>query len=171
MTIRQAPSPNFNDRSPDVPVSLVVLHGTAGDIAASESWLRCHASQASAHYLIDRAGAVVQLVDESKRAWHAGVSEWRGQADPRGSVNGFSIGIELVNRGPLSGDATRAAQEPYTPEQYHAAAELCADIVRRRGITFDNIVGHCHVAPVRKTDPWLYFEWGTFFRLLTEALR
>ena len=91
---REVPSPNWNERR--LPVSMVVLHYT-GMRSADEALERmCDpAAEVSAHYMIDEDGTVIQLVDDEKRAWHAGKSYWRGETD----INSASIGIELVNPG------------------------------------------------------------------------
>src|SRR5215831_7488647 len=86
------PSPNFDDRRP----VFVVIHHTSNDtVAQALSVLRDPAREVSAHYLVGRDGHVYQLVDERKRAWHAGVSRWGGDPD----LNSSSIGIELDNDG------------------------------------------------------------------------
>ena len=108
------------------------------------------AAQVSAHYLIDEDGAITRLVDEAKRAWHAGVSMWRGQA----GVNARSIGIELVNPGHEFG------YRPFPEAQMQALEELVAAILARHpAILADNIVGHSDVAPTRKADPGELFDW------------
>lgn len=101
---------------------------------------------ASAHYMIDRAGVIYSLVPESRQAYHAGVSTWRG----RDGLNGWSLGIELL----------ATATSGYTDDQYAACAHLCADIITRHGVPLENIVGHSDVAPGRKRDPGLLFDWG-----------
>ncbi|MEY4721829.1 MAG: hypothetical protein RIQ46_1554, partial [Pseudomonadota bacterium] len=91
---RHAPSPNWNERL--LPVTMVVLHYTGMESADAALSRMCDpAAEVSAHYMIDEDGTVTQLVDEGKRAWHAGRSCWRGVRD----VNSASVGIELVNPG------------------------------------------------------------------------
>ena len=88
------PSPNFNDRQ--LPIAMVVLHYTGMQSgAAAIDWLANPESGVSAHYVIAEDGTVLRMVDEARRAWHAGRSYWRGIAD----VNSASIGIEIVNPG------------------------------------------------------------------------
>jgi N-acetylmuramoyl-L-alanine amidase len=94
----------------------------------------------SAHYLIDVDGDTIHLVHESDEAWHAGVSTWKGVDN----VNDFSVGIELVN----PNDGT-----PFPPAQLAAAVGLCKCLVRDYGVALEDIVGHLHIAPGRKTDP------------------
>src|SRR3546814_9326980 len=88
------PSPNFDERK--LPVSMLVLHDTGmADAASAIEWMANPASKVSAHYCVTEDGQVVKMVDEDKRAWHAGLSYWRGITD----VNSASIGIEIVNPG------------------------------------------------------------------------
>ena len=108
----------------------------------------------SAHYLIDRDGIVWQTVSEEKRAWHAGESRMPFPTDSRENVNHFSIGIELLGR----------EDESFTEAQYQALAELCAHIIARHPISA--IIGHQHIAPLRKTDPGPHFNWGQLRALL-----
>jgi N-acetylmuramoyl-L-alanine amidase len=140
------PSPNFNDRPADEKPSLIVIHytGMASTGAALER-LSNPASGVSCHYLIDERGRIYRMVEEGKRAWHAGVSHWRG----RGDVNSRSIGIELSNRG----------YEEFTQAQQEALVRLCKDIMRRHGIPPENVVGHSDIAPDRKQDPGPRFPW------------
>jgi N-acetylmuramoyl-L-alanine amidase len=88
------PSPNFDDRK--LPVTMIVLHYTGmPDCEGAMARLCSPDSKVSAHYCVDEDGSIFQLVDESKRAWHAGKSRWRGITD----VNSASVGIEIVNPG------------------------------------------------------------------------
>ncbi|MGX7896666.1 N-acetylmuramoyl-L-alanine amidase [Tsuneonella sp. HG222] len=146
---REAPSPNWNDRGEDT-ISMVVLHYT-DMLSADEAIARMCDPEAevSAHYLVSREGEVVRLVDEDKRAWHAGVSFWRGHAN----VNGKSIGIELDNPGHTNG------YEPFPDAQIEALIPLLARIVRRYDIPRANVVGHSDIAPQRKLDPGELFPW------------
>jgi len=143
------PSPNFDMRT--MPVSLVVLHYTAAPIKESLAVLRDGRGRArvSSHYLVAENGTIFRLVDETDRAWHAGVSRWRDITD----VNSASIGIEIVNLGHDRFGRPR----PYTAEQIEAVTRLCLDIQSRYDIT--DVVGHSDVAPVRKIDPGELFPW------------
>ncbi|MEG3618807.1 N-acetylmuramoyl-L-alanine amidase [Magnetovibrio sp. PR-2] len=144
-------SPNFNDRPPDVPIDMLVLHYTGMQSANAALDRLCDAeAEVSAHYLIEEDGTVHRLVDEDKRAWHAGVSWWRGATD----VNSRSIGIELVNPGHEFG--YRAFLEP----QMVALEGLAGAILKRHAIPGRNVVGHSDVAPLRKTDPGELFDWA-----------
>ena len=148
------PSPNFNDRL--LPVSMLVLHYTGMlDAPSAIQRLSDPASDVSSHYLIAEDGQVVRMVDEDKRAWHAGKSWWRGVTD----VNSASIGIELVNPGHEHG------YRPFPEPQMAALIPLMAEITRRHAITRGNIVGHSDVAPARKEDPGELFDWERLARL------
>jgi N-acetylmuramoyl-L-alanine amidase len=152
--IIERPSPNFDERK--LPVSMIVLHYTGMvDAASAIQRLTDPASKVSSHYLITEDGAVVRLVAEEKRAWHAGQAHWRGIDD----VNSASIGIELVNPGHEYG------YRPFAEPQMQALLPLMADIVARHGVTRGNIVGHSDVAPSRKDDPGELFDWERLAKL------
>lgn len=144
---RALPSPNWDERA--LPVTMVVLHYTEMERDAALQRLTDPEAKVSAHYFISEDGEVVRLVDEDKRAWHAGASYWRGHKD----VNSASIGIELDNPGHANG--YRAFSEP----QIDALVPLLADIVGRHDIPRANVVGHSDVAPARKVDPGELFPW------------
>ena len=145
---REAPSPNFNERTE--PVSMVVLHYTEMQSAEEAIERMCDpASEVSAHYLITEQGEVVRLVPEDKRAWHAGASYWRGHTD----VNSLSIGIELDHPGHMWG------YREFSEAQFEALVPLLARIVRKYGIPRANVVGHSDIAPTRKIDPGELFPW------------
>jgi N-acetylmuramoyl-L-alanine amidase len=150
VTIIDSPSPNQGARPAGVTPSLVVIHGTVGTDNGDLAWLRTEKAAVSYHYLIQRTGAIHRLVRPERRAWHAGASSWRGVPN----VNDYSIGIGLSNLG---------SGESYTEAQYDAAGWLSAIFAREYGIGLEEVVGHCHVSPGRKTDPWLNFEWGRLF--------
>ena len=144
------PSPNFGPRPPGAAIDMVILHYTGMRTAEEALERLCDPdAEVSAHYAIDEDGEILRLVDESRRAWHAGQSCWRGDTD----INDRSIGIELVNPGHEFG--YRAFPEP----QMTALEELLGDIVRRRGIAPARILGHSDVAPARKRDPGELFDW------------
>jgi N-acetylmuramoyl-L-alanine amidase len=145
---REQPSPNWDAR--DERISMVVLHYT--DMPSAEAALArlCDpAAKVSSHYLITEQGEVVRLVDESRRAWHAGRSFWRGKAN----VNGASIGIELANPGHTCG------YRPFPEAQIEALVPLLHRIVKTYDIPRANVVGHSDVAPRRKLDPGELFPW------------
>ena len=161
--ILDKPSPNQGARPPGVEPDLLVLHGTVGSDAGDLAWLSNAESKVSYHYLIQRDGTVYRLVPEARKAWHAGVSSWEG----RDNCNAYSIGIGLSNLGPKGSQEF----EPFTREQYKAAGWLCADIMERYGIPFERVVGHQHISPGRKTDPWLHFQWTRLVADILEAER
>ncbi len=148
---RYSPSPNFNERKPDVPLRYIVLHYTGMNTPAE--WVKAvcdPATELSAHYLIEENGRVVQLVDEAHRAWHAGKSFWRGITD----MNSASIGIELANPGHENG------YKAYSLMQIAAVKEMVRDIVRRRKLDPRTcLLGHSDIAPTRKSDPGERFPW------------
>ena len=136
------PSPNFDQRRPN----FIVLHQTSNDNAATAlATLTDPRRKVSAHYLIGRDGAVMQLVDESARAWHAGDSWWGGMSD----LNSASIGIELDNTG----------NEAFAEPQILALLALLEDLRTRHRIPAANVLGHGDVAPGRKVDPSRWFPW------------
>ncbi len=129
---------------------MLVIHYTGMRSAAAARERLCDpASRVSAHYMIDEDGLVWTLVPEERRAWHAGVSCWRGRSD----INARSVGIELVNPGHRFG--YRAFPDP----QIDALTELCDQILGRYPIPARNVVGHSDVAPTRKQDPGELFPW------------
>ncbi|PHS27928.1 MAG: N-acetylmuramoyl-L-alanine amidase [Robiginitomaculum sp.] len=143
-----APSPNQNDRA--LPLTMLVLHYTGMETGqAALDRLRDPAAKVSAHYVLEEDGRLLKLVEEHRRAWHAGVSFWRGLTD----LNSASIGIEIVNGGHDFG-------LPDFPEaQMQALIPLCQGIIARHNIAPHNIVGHSDIAPTRKQDPGERFDW------------
>lgn len=149
--VRDLPSPNHDARPGDGTVDTLVLHYTGmADAAAAAARLRDPASKVSCHYLVDEDGAVLRLVPESRRAWHAGVSCWRGR--PR--LNDRSIGIEIVNPGHEFG------YRPFPALQMAAVCDLCLAVLARHPIAARDVVGHADVAPDRKRDPGELFDWA-----------
>ena len=137
-------SPNFDERRPN----FVIIHHTSDDtVEEALGTLTDPRRAVSAHYLIGRDGAVLQLVDERDRAWHAGESKWGADTD----INSSSLGIELDNNG----------HEPFPDAQISALLALLSDIAQRYPIPGANVLGHADVAPRRKTDPSRYFPWKT----------
>lgn len=151
MNIFSHPSPNYNERPNGHPIEWIVLHYTALiDTKTSLAWM-CNPEKAvSAHYLICRTGVVYQLVDDAKRAWHAGESEWKEYQN----LNHSSIGIELDNNG----------FEPYSPVQIRVLLELL-DLMCKKHSTLKkkNILGHNDIAPLRKIDPGPHFPWEMLY--------
>ncbi len=148
MNFIEAVSPNFNERT--VPPDMLVLHYT-GMQSGPEALARLcdEQSKVSSHYLVEEDGRVFRLVPEERRAWHAGVSFWKGESD----INGRSIGVEIVNPGHEFG------YRPFPEAQIAAVIELVADIRTRWSIEDSRIIGHSDVAPDRKQDPGELFPW------------
>ncbi|HXS39564.1 MAG TPA: N-acetylmuramoyl-L-alanine amidase [Stellaceae bacterium] len=150
MKLRDRPSPNFDARPGAGGVEMLILHYTGMRTAAEALDRLCDpAAKVSAHYLIDEDGAVWRLVDEARRAWHAGLSCWRDCRD----VNGASIGIELVNPGHEFG------YRAFPEAQMRALEELARGILKRHPMPPRAVLGHSDVAPQRKQDPGELFDW------------
>jgi N-acetylmuramoyl-L-alanine amidase len=151
LRVRELLSPNLDER-PDGPgsVNMLILHYTGMQTAqAAIDRLRDPDAKVSSHYVVDEDGAVLHLVPEEKRAFHAGVSFWRG----RRVLNDVSIGIEIVNPGHEWG------YRPFPAAQMDAVRELCLGILSRHAIPARNVVGHSDIAPNRKQDPGELFPW------------
>jgi N-acetylmuramoyl-L-alanine amidase len=153
MNIKQVHCPYFNKRG-DAKPSFLILHYTATKTAKEaldDYFLHPNPpnGEVSAHYLIDEDGLVSQLVEEEKRAYHAGVSYWRGTPD----LNTHSIGIEIVNPGHDYGYI------PFTEKQMKAVLKLSQDILARHNIPASHVLGHSDVALSRKIDPGELFDW------------
>ena len=150
LRITDLPSPNQDDRPADQPIDMLILHYTGmrtGQAAIDR--LRSEEAQVSSHYVVEEDGAVFRLVPEQRRAWHAGISRWRGHE----MLNGRSIGIEIVNPGHEWG------YRDFPALQMAAVCDLCLEILSRHPIPARNIVGHSDVAPDRKDDPGEKFDW------------
>jgi len=148
-TARAVPSPNHDERQNAIDILLLHYTGMASAEAALAR-LTDPAVKVSSHYLVYEDGGIDQLVPEARRAWHAGLSSWQGVTD----INSRSIGIEIVNRG-------HDFDYPDFPNaQINAVIALCRDVVERRGISKQRVLGHSDVAPVRKQDPGEKFPWA-----------
>lgn len=146
----ERPSPNHDERPHDQAIDMLVLHYTGMTSAEAALERLCDPdAKVSAHYLIDEDGTLYRLVEEGRRAWHAGVSFWRGETN----INARSIGIELVNPGHEFG------YRRFPPPQMAALVRLAQDVLARRPIPPRNVVGHSDVAPQRKQDPGELFDW------------
>ena len=129
---------------------MLVLHYTGMKTAREAiDRLRDPEAKVSSHYVIDENGEIYSLVDEDKRAWHAGVSSWKGKTD----INSRSVGIEIVNPGHEFG------YRPFPEKQILSVIHLSKEIIKRNFILSENIVGHSDIAPNRKTDPGELFPW------------
>ena len=174
--VRRRPSPNCDERPPGAVVDMVVIHGISlppgrfggGFVEAlftnrldpdlHPSFKELRGLRVSAHLLIDRRGALTQFVPFAGRAWHAGESCFEG----RSRCNDYSIGIELEGC-----DAV-----PYSEAQYEALIQVLRLLLRHYpAITPARVVGHCHVAPGRKTDPGPAFDWPRLRAALQPPVR
>ncbi len=148
---RVRPAVNHEARKGGAVPDILLLHYTGTPTVEFAIELLTEAEPGvSCHYVIDEAGGIIQLVPEALRAWHAGVSHWRGVTD----INSCSIGIEIQNPGHDGG-------YPDFPEaQMRAVEALSLDIVRRHNIRPERVLAHSDVAPKRKIDPGEKFDWG-----------
>lgn len=168
---RWVPSQNYNERPDSNPINMLVVHNISLppnefggayieaffsnglDSTAHPYFEEIKDLKVSSHLLIKRDGEVVQFVPFNKRAWHAGVSEYCGKTN----CNDFSIGVELEG----------ADHIPYTQEQYDKLADVTKCLCQHYPqITLDRIVGHCDIAPERKTDPGPSFDWSRYKQLI-----
>ncbi len=150
LAIEDRPSPNHDARPDATPIDMIVLHYTGMPTAAAAlARLADPAAEVSAHYVVAEDGLIWRMVPETRRAWHAGVSYWRGASD----INARSIGIEIVNPG------HEGSCPPYPVLQLAVVCDLCLDIISRHPIPARNIVGHSDIAPERKRDPGEKFDW------------
>lgn len=150
MCLHDLPSPNHDARPDDAPVDMLILHYTGMESgAAAIARLRDPAAKVSAHYVVEEDGRILRLVPEDRRAWHAGVSQWRGLT----GLNARSIGVEVVNPGHEHG------YRPFPALQMAALCDLCLDILARHPIPSRHVLAHSDVAPDRKDDPGELFDW------------
>lgn len=143
-------SQNFGPRRDGMSPDCLILHYTGMKTGEdAENWLCAAESDVSCHYLVYEDGRVVQMVREADRAWHAGRGSWKGVDD----VNSFSIGIEMVNCGPL------ADFPPFPDAQIEAVIGLSRGICERWDIPPERVLAHSDTAPGRKVDPGERFPW------------
>src|ERR1700689_461567 len=144
------PSPNHGERKDRRRPDMILLHYTGMQHSnAALALLTRSGSEVSAHYFVFEDGRVVQMVEESRRAWHAGVSSWAGETD----INSCSIGIEIANPG------HDYAYPDFPKRQIAAVTALCRGILTRNTIPPERVLGHSDVAPARKRDPGEKFPW------------
>ena len=172
---RYLPSPNCNQRPEGVAPELLVIHGislppgeyggpwidalfsNSLDPQAHPYFAEIHQLRVSSHLLIRRNGELVQYVPFEQRAWHAGLSSYRG----RDGCNDFSIGIELEG----------SDDEPYEAVQYQVLAEsVAALLITYPDLSAERIAGHSDIAPGRKSDPGPHFDWSFFYRQLDAVM-
>src|SRR6202167_4544837 len=148
------PSPNHGERRDGQRPDMIVLHYTGMRHADSAlELLKAPGSDVSAHYFVFEDGRVVQMVQESRRAWHAGKSSWAGETD----INSCSIGVEIANPGHDHG------YPDFPKRQIAAVTALCRSIQTRNTIPPARVLAHSDVAPSRKQDPGEKFPWRTLW--------
>ena len=151
MIIKHLNSPNFSIKTRvNKDIKLIVLHYT-GMQSKIESVKRLLSTKhkVSCHYLIDRKGQILKMVEDNKVAWHAGKSKWKNFIN----LNKNSIGIEIVNKGHELG------YEKFTFQQINSLIQICKNLKKKYKIKNSNIVGHSDIAPLRKQDPGEKFPW------------
>ncbi len=167
--MRKVESPNCDERPPETEVSLLVVHSISlppgqygGDAIerlftnrlepdAHPYFKEIEGLKVSAHFLVRRGGEIVQFVPVQARAWHAGVSSWRG----RSACNDFSIGVEL--------EGTEDA--PFADAQYASLTALILTL--RASLPLRDVAAHSEIAPGRKTDPGVHFDWARLLSTLS----
>jgi len=147
---RVVASPNHDARKRAI--DTIVLHYTeqSSHDALERLTDRDHPARVSSHYLVHEDGRIDQLVAEARRAWHAGVSSWKGVTD----INSCSVGIEIVNPGHKFG------YPDFPDAQIDAVTALCRDIVGRHNVRPERVLAHSDIAPARKQDPGEKFPWA-----------
>lgn len=164
-------SPNHDERPAGEPVTLLVVHAIslppgrfAGnavadlftnrlDMSAHPYFAGLAGLRVSAHFFVRRRGELIQFVPASKRAWHAGISSWKGRA----RCNDFSVGVELEG----------TDETPFTAAQYRVLARLTRAL---QGVyPIGDVVGHADIAPGRKSDPGPCFDWARYRALVTQG--
>lgn len=144
----------YNERRDGATPSFLIVHGTAVDKGEAHKILSGQTvREVSCHYMIDQSGQVTQYLDESVRAWHAGISYWEGITD----INSHSIGMELEC---LSHNEKFDEPEAfYTDAQMQTLITLAQQIIDRHNIPAHRVLAHQDVAPGRKADPGPHFDW------------
>ena len=143
-------SQNFDDRRGVEQASMIILHYTGMKTGEEALERLCDPSgKVSAHYWIGEGGEIIRLVEDDKRAWHAGVAYWAGETD----INTHAIGIEIVNPGHEFGYCE------FPEEQIIAVSKLCQEKMNRYSISPSCVLAHSDVAPARKEDPGELFPW------------
>ena len=169
--VRYLLSPNWDERPPGTRIELIVVHaislppGEFGGHAIDQLFMNTLNTAAhpyyatlvglrvSAHFVIRRTGELTQFVPCVRRAWHAGISQWRGRV----ACNDFSVGIELEG----------CDDQPFEPVQYSLLGELTKALEAAYPIA--DIVGHSDIAPGRKTDPGPHFDWALYRGLIART--
>lgn len=155
MQIQMTPSPNHNERvfptaGGRARIGLIVLHYTdMPDAISSRALMQDVGHKAAAHYMVDIDGTIEQLVEDERRAWHAGKSFWGGEDD----INSLSIGIEIQNAG------HRGGSPKYPIDQIKSVTALCRLLMAKHHIDHEAVLAHSDIAPARKADPGEWFPW------------
>jgi N-acetylmuramoyl-L-alanine amidase len=156
MKIKIVKSPNYTIRNTTKKkIKFIVLHytGMQSERVSIERLINKN-SQVSSHYLINRKGEIIKMIDEKYIAWHAGKSKWKNFIN----LNDQSIGIELVNKGHQFG------YENFSKKQISKLVLLCQTLIKKYKIKKTNILGHSDIAPLRKVDPGEKFPWRLLFK-------
>jgi N-acetylmuramoyl-L-alanine amidase len=150
MKITQVECISYDERKEGSQIDSLIMHYTgmeteqaAIDRLCSPEW------EVSSHYIVLENGAILQLVPEEKRAWHAGRSDWRDKTE----LNHSSIGIEITNKGHEFGYTC------FLDAQMIAIIELSKAIIKQHNIPARNVIGHSDITPARKEDPGELFNW------------
>ena len=145
-------SKNFDSRKHKI--QFIVLHYTeTKNLEKAIDLLTSQKRKVSCHFVVDTDGQIYNLVSESKRAWHAGESSWKGLQD----MNSRSIGIEIVNQG-------EKKLKSYPKVQINQLINLIHFLEDKFKIPFNNILGHSDIAPHRKIDPGKHFPWKKLYK-------
>lgn len=164
LEMRAVWSPHCDPRPDPCRIDAIVIHDTETPGVTRAATIVNHflnpRSEVSAHYVIGKAGEIVQCVPDELRAWHAGPSHMDG----RTHVNDFSIGIELVN--------AQTGRDPFTDAQYESLVALTAALIEAHDIPLERIVGHKDVTdyPAVKRDPASNFDWARYKRGVSRLL-
>lgn len=144
-------SPNFSEKNRSLrDIKFVIIHytGMQSEIESIKR-LKDKTYKVSCHYLINRKGEIIRMVEDKDIAWHAGKSKWKRFVN----LNKFSLGIELVNKGHKLG------YQSFTKPQIRSVINLCKLLKKKYNIKQENFLGHSDVAPLRKVDPGEKFPW------------
>ena len=160
---------NHWDNRGEDPIQFLVMHYTVCDFPVTLRLFTANvdSGRVSAHYVLTQqdetfkvsGGIPIQVVPEDRRAWHAGVSSWRGVKN----LNATSIGIENINPGFIGDELVQPKWFPFDPVQITSLGLLSSDIVRRYKIQPQNVIGHADIAPTRKQDPGILFPWKELY--------
>ena len=151
MKIKQYLSPNFSKNLRKISkIQYIIIHYTGMQSKrVSLKRLTNPLKKVSCHYMIDREGQVVQMIDDNKIAWHAGKSRWKNLKN----LNEKSIGIELVNKG------HRLGYQKFSSNQIKTLIKVCLVLKKKYKINSSCVLGHSDIAPLRKIDPGEKFPW------------